>query len=387
MNRDARVPRLILTLAIAGFVGGLDSSRASEASNGPPTSYVATNGVDNPTCGSKALPCRTINAAMARARAGNAIAVAPGSYGPDEHSSNETECLVCIDKSLYIYSTHGAAVTSISTGGPHLVSIQADHVAFGSADHGFTLVGSGGGALEVSHSSEVYITGNTVRNAGVGIFVSADRGPVFVHRNIVVDNSNGGILVTTPQGGNGSVWVSNNIVTGTGNAGLLIDGFATHHVIDNLVSGNVAGMELRNNSLVKGNVFSNNLLGIFVSDTGEAYNAGVLGGGVQIYQNVVTDNTGVGIEFKAGTTAAPNHQIHYNDIYGNGTGQVFYIYHDSNAPLNCGVLNESTGFVDARDNFWGLPSGPGPDPADLGGPGTCDKSGTTAVIPYAKGPF
>src|SRR6516162_9238145 len=45
------------------------------------TLYVANNGLDGPSCGTKASPCRSITQGIANAAAGDTIIVGPGLYG------------------------------------------------------------------------------------------------------------------------------------------------------------------------------------------------------------------------------------------------------------------------------------------------------------------
>ena len=68
--------------------------------------------------------------------------------------------------------------------------------------------------------------------------------------------------------------------------------------------------------------------------------------------------------------------LHRNNIFGNGSGD-----------LNCGVRNESGFVVDATRNYWGAPTGPGPDPADEAH-GACEAAGSqTNTTPFATEPF
>jgi hypothetical protein len=72
---------------------------------------------------------------------------------------------------------------------------------------------------------------------------------------------------------------------------------------------------------------------------------GNLGGGVRLYRNIIVNNGSPGIQFPR-FAGAPNHQVHFNEIYGN------------NPEANCGLLNASGGSVNATQNFWGARTGP-----------------------------
>jgi hypothetical protein len=75
-------------------------------------------------------------------------------------------------------------------------------------------------------------------------------------------------------------------------------------------------------------------------------------------------------------------KVNQNNIYGNGTDG-----------SNCGIIVSQNG-ADARNNYWGAPTGPGKDPADqVGQEPLCDGTvpsgnGTAPVTtPFAKDPF
>jgi nitrous oxidase accessory protein NosD len=71
-----------------------------------------------------------------------------------------------------------------------------------------------------------------------------------------------------------------------------------------------------------------------------------------------------------------------NNIYGNGTDG-----------SNCGITVFHNG-ADARNNYWGASTGPGPDPADqVGEEPLCDgtipnnDAGIPLTIPFSKDPL
>jgi hypothetical protein len=372
-------------------------SFASAAEHKPSTFLVSMIGVDSPTCGPADNPCRSITRAIENAGEGDNVVVEPGRYGdlnrdgdqndPGEEQTTPDQCAVCVRKRVNVYSTHGAAVTAITHLRGHVVTIFADGVNFGARDKGFTLNGSMGGTLTVELAGNVRVVGNVARNGGVGFFFNAERGLIHVSDNIAASNLNGGILVTTSRnGGPGYVILRNNTVTDTGEFGFMLDGFLPHIATHNSVTrSGRSGVVVRNNSWVADNAFTDNEAGVLVEETGEAIGGGVLGGGVRLYRNAIIGNRRAGIEFLPDNTAAPNHQIHLNTIFANGTATGDDP--DRPAPPNCGLLNASGGFVNAARNYWGSSSGPGPDPADDAGAGPCDVSGTTRVEPYSTTRF
>jgi hypothetical protein len=149
-------------------------------------------------------------------------------------------------------------------------------------------------------------------------------------------------------------------------------------IVGNSVAGCFSrGLQIHNDSRVRGNTAVGNAIGVFVGP-GQAQ-------GVRIHDNLVVGNHAHGMFFEP-TSAAPDHQVHRNEIFGNGT-EAATDNQGVPIPLNCGIVNQSGGPVDATDNFWGSPNGPGPDPADNAGPGSgCDLRGTTQVRPFAATP-
>ena len=374
---------LVLASAVLPF--------ASAAAEPPPgTLLVSTIGIDSQACGRSDNPCRSITRAIANAREGDNVLVEAGQYGdlnrdgdqsdPGEEQTTPGECAICVRKRVNIYSTHGAAVTGITHVMGHVVTIFADGVNFGARDRGFTLNGVIGGALTVELAGDVRVVGNIARRGGVGFFLNAERGVIHVRDNVARDSLTGGILATTSRnGGPGYVILRNNVVIDIGEHGLMLDGFVPHIVTNNSITrSGRSGLVVRNNSWVADNAITENEAGIFVEETGEAIGGGVLGGGVRLQRNAIIGNRRAGIEFSS-STAAPNHQIHLNSIFGNGAEGMSDP--ERPAPSNCGLLNASGGFVNAARNYWGASTGPGPDPADEAG-GRCDLSGTTLVEPY-----
>ena len=110
------------------------------------------------------------------------------------------------------------------------------------------------------------------------------------------------------------------------------------------------------------------------------------GQNLRVIRNTIVGNQAAGIFLGLDVTGPMN--INRNNIYGNmGIG--------SSSEPNCGITNQSEQRIDARNNFWGLPSGPGPDPADAAGRASgatgsqCDTQtgAETLVDPFARQPF
>jgi hypothetical protein len=119
-----------------------------------------------------------------------------------------------------------------------------------------------------------------------------------------------------------------------------------------------------------------NLLGFDVSTgrfTGNVVNSNqthgffVNGSDVEIRRNLIIGNGNLGIR------AFSKVVITENNIFGNDT-----------LGGNCGLLNQGVTSLLATNNFWGTPSGPGPDPADA----VCNDVGATTIVhPFATEAF
>jgi hypothetical protein len=122
---------------------------------GATTWKVANNGTDSSSCGTNANPCRSITQAIANASDGDKIVVGPGNYGDlngdgilgnspgEENPGVGSGCMICVNKSVTLISSDGAAETVIDARlVPNLsetVAIVADNVKFGAAGQGFTV--------------------------------------------------------------------------------------------------------------------------------------------------------------------------------------------------------------------------------------------------------
>ena len=173
MPRSA-FPRLALVAAALLAGSALPAAGA--------TLQVAVNGVDGPSCGTKAAPCRSISQAVINAADGDTLVVGPGFYGdlnqdgvlsgPGEEFPNPIALQCCglvIFRPLTIVSHDGAAETVIDFGGSlpgattlEGISIASSGVVFGRPRKGFTVTGVGGaGAVRLQQStSGVRVEGN-----------------------------------------------------------------------------------------------------------------------------------------------------------------------------------------------------------------------------------
>ena len=344
------------------------------------TWHVANNGIDSPDCGKRKGPCRSISQAIHNAAAGDTVSVGPGIYGDvnhdedyndpgDEHLAPNGECIVCVDKRLRLISTDGAQNTVIrrSRFDPvvflaNVVALTAPGIRFGDSGRGFTVRGGEGGR-------------------GVAV-ASLDVTDVRITGNIILDFFAFGLTAF------GSGVCAENVVTGS-NIGFTVGG--NWRVIDNLaIANNILGIGAGGEfALLRGNISTNNGRGFTVNPeraiverniaSGSA-GEGELGVGFAIFRtnirfvhNTAVGNRGFGVWFFAEGAELPIFKR--NNFVGN------------DRVSNCGFVNQSGLDVDARQNYWGAATGPGPDPADNGGPNSgCDLSGSTIVTPFATSP-
>jgi hypothetical protein len=157
-------------------------------------------------------------------------------------------------------------------------------------------------------------------------------------------------------------------------------------IIGNLVSNNQgdgfdfigAGLVVKHNSAI------NNGIGFSVG-------AAEPGPPNQIIGNRAIGNLGPGVLVSNSVVPV---EVHENDIYGNDVAGFEF---PGIAPrrFNCGLFRFANAIdgsilqpVNATNNYWGSPKGPGPDPADnVGFAAGCDVSNKTSFTPFATTAF
>ena len=374
------------------FVAGLAMlGIASQAFSHDKTLYVRNQGVDSASCGDAQNACRSIGQAINNASSGDVIFVGPGRYGdlngdnafagPGEErlQRNATDsCVICIRKSIQLYSLFGAEVTIVE--GPLIIEgpvavleIFASGVSVGNKGHGFTFRGGDRALVANDGLDYVRVVGNIAsRNGYAGFsFVSPGRF-LLVSDNVSINVGGRGFLV---YGGTDGASIFRNVADGSGYAGFQVAGSNLHQVVDNVASNNFIGFEIEQRTLVKNNSAISNRVGIHLSGVDE---------GNQIVGNTIVGNDETGIEI---ISASSRTEIKRNNIYGNG---VAGINTAAGHAVGCGIVDYSGPIVvSAANNYWGAASGPGVDPADKAGPGSgCDLAGSrTQVQPFAKTAF
>jgi hypothetical protein len=323
---------------------------------GATTWKVANNGVDSASCGASANPCRSITQVIANASDGDKIVVGPGTYGdlnndgilgdsPGEENPGVVGCMICVNKSLTLVSSDGAAETLIDAGlVPNLsetVAIAADNVKFGAAGQGFTVTN--------------VLTAPDQENPTNGITTGADQviirgNRVIVERSEIASPTFSGIFAGNfPDNGN-TVLIEGNQVIGW-EQGIAASG-VNITVTQNAVQFNYRGIAIGPGT-AKGNVVTDNANGIVTYQNGQ-----------NVKGNAVLGN-GIGIDASAGGT------IQNNNIFGNGCG------------VNIQGFPAPTSVI-ATSNYWGAATGPGPAPAN----GVCGSQANVAIVtPFARQPF
>jgi hypothetical protein len=315
----------------------------------PRTWNVANNGLDGSTCGGRDSPCRTINWALARAQAGDFILVGPGIYGEfdgddDAPRGDGEEGPIHLDKAVRLLSREGAARTvfaAASEGVDTAVTITADGVRFGLADHGFTVRSSDFG-IRVVGASRVWIIDNIFEFNRDGIIVEPDLASGRESSECVLIGNqavrNGEAFSVR---GNGHYLELN--VARDSNFGFGIGGNGTR-MINNSAIGNQEG-------------------GVVVGGSNHV-----------LFRNEIISTMCVGVRVLPQSSGIV---IRQNNIYGNDD-------HCFLGAQNIGLVNGSGSLVRATDNFWGSATGPGPNPADEV---FTENGSETRVVPFAAEPW
>ena len=329
---------------------------------------VANDGVDGPDCGSRAVPCRSINHAITRAAEGTTIVVGPGRYGPgDEQPPLDgcSDCLIDVAKRVTIVSRDGAGATVLDAAGERIegVLMRADGATFGRKGKGFIVIGGGIGIA--MRAAGLRVEGNwVVRNDSVaqasGI-LAADAARSTILANMVSDNDSVGISLWS---GGGHV-VANNRVSGHRGVGIYANE-SSARLTGNAVSSESVGIQLRGDHDLVGNaVVATDDVGI-VLDHGETDPAHY-----EVSRNTITGSRGQGMHVQEGEPSLTV-AVTKNGLFGNGLQN----------PANCGLLVErdvALTAVTLAKNFWGAAAGPAAvEPAD----DACEN--VVATGPFAK---
>jgi hypothetical protein len=419
------------------------------------TLWTKNSGIDSASCGSSGSPCRSISQAIANAQDGDTIYVGPGRYGnvngdsafagPGDEQPQDLDfswvgggCVLCVDKGVHIYSTAGAELTVIDTGGyqpgyaQSTVMVMSDGVDFGAEQHGFTVTGGNMHGISISPGSlgvarNISVSGNIDIGDGDGVIL---QGPdndqisyvgcpdphcvfnarVLIAGNRLVNNGSGVNVTINNWGGPGTIVVRDNqtIHAGTGYSinpgypfgGDHIGGAGNVQLINNIAAnGNVGFYATLSGPMEYNSAIDNAQSGFVITNTAQFTSNAALGnGGPGVLVNLSTDALDLGNLSSTATFSS-------NTFIGNDRnrpppsalfiGYAVFIGNFSPGPsAHCGVLNLGpvaalggpsqvtpvpATRLQAINNYWGSATGPSTSgPGDAAG-GACDQNNATTV--------
>lgn len=320
---------------------------ALATSAGAATLRVTNNGADAIGCGIL-TPCRSIGRAVQNAIAGDTILVGPGQYSDDldndgvlnEPGEEPSTGLgsIRVDKPLRIVSQMGASSTLLRTR-TLTFSVESSNVTIGQRNAGFTIA---------TRSLPIVVAGTSqLQNVRIGGNVLALDGPDGP-AGIIVINAIGGRIehnrIFGPNGCSAGMWLNDS----------------SELVAHNVVSGCAVGFrsdDSRGTRFVRNAALGN----VLTSQLGTAVGFDLRPGTVTEFIGNAAIGNGTGVRVWGSIPAFRN-----NALVGNLT--------------NCGLENRAGVPFLAAANWWGAPSGPGPDPAD----GACDVTAApvTATTPF-----
>ena len=306
-----------------------ESNTTNNCTPTPVVVYTAANTVfvdqkninaSDTSCGTSAIPCRTITEGLAAAKAGQTVLVNTGSYAEQ----------LSITKNVTLTSTvKNAAV------------VQAPAAMTADSNGLHTLVNVGGGATSVS------IVNMGVSGPGPGDCDSIDYGIFVTNANATIVGNKVVSIRDTPYGGCQSAvaiefgaqglfvghtgTIAYNTVSDYQKGGIVVDGTGTNvSVLNNTVIGqNIPAVNGQNGiqisdgalSLVNGNTVTGNIygtsLGLLSADGILLYD---VVGGVTVTNNTASGNDeGIGIytDTSCTTQTATNETVKYNQAINN----------------------------------------------------------------------
>jgi hypothetical protein len=352
-------------------------------------------------------------------------------------------CAICIFKSVQIYSYSGADVTTIQVGPnsitPTTVLLATNRATFGAQGHGFTITGGNTNGVVIDFERlpdtfDVTVSGNTDLKDGTGFVFDGPqfnpdlpnscpppslgpcplpKGTLTVSWNTAI-GSGTGFHVEPKLAFQLLTYLLDNVATGTG-IGFVVDpgGVECDDCFD---SGRAPGVTTTNNVASDGGQGFNMLsTGPIVGNV--AINNSVFGFQIvdvpSFQQNTAIGNAGPGVivgfyvQGQGSSVPLSYTGIDENNFYGNDRNRpsisLGFLFGASNGvgpSAHCGLLNVgAVGWNNvvggpatttpppeigqAKDNYWGSPSGPAPTGGgDMAG-GACDEfGGITNAKPF-----
>lgn len=341
MRNRSRMITLFLTTTLAA---------AQAAPAAAASVNVANWGADSGTCGASTSPCRSITQAIANAAVGGSIVVGPGVYGDIDNDGTLGEpgeetpgigqygpAMIDVNKAVTITSSSGAFGTVISPGSDSSLTetfaVKESGVVIGAVGKGFTVLPTSNPGFSIGVSVFDMLT-DTVVAGSVFPLTSVGTGILTYSNSEIVGNR----------------FVGPGADIGTAN-GLIANDHLTS-VIGNSASGCYSGLFIASGT----DVFTGNML------NGNNYGLYAAAGSFQITKSSFVGNRKAGLYITSGATIT----VTGSNIAGNGTNG-----------SNCGAdIDLST--LTYTGNWWGAPTGPGADPADLSCFGPADTAPASA---------
>jgi hypothetical protein len=321
------------------------------------TVAVENSGVNGPSCGTAAAPCRSITQGIARASAGDVVVVGPGYYSDDLDSDGvfgepgeEPTTGIVIGKSITVESRYGASETYVAfrTRNINIFNIASGNVTLGKTSKGFTIsVLEGSTGITVQQVDGVTVSGMQISTVHLPPPATTTVGIAVAGTHVLVQNNR---VVGFGVSGDGADIC---FASGAGSSA------PTQQFDRNVALGCNVGFL----NLGFGGTFTRNLA---IGNASEGFDVAEF---VSLIDNAAYGNAGGG----AVIGQVPG-VVTQNLFVGNGH--------------NCGVTNDdfSAGTLTASNNYWGAPTGPGSDPADA----TCSSFGgpvtTTPFLAKATAP-
>ena len=340
------------------------------------TLHVANNGVDAPGCGTDTSPCRSISAAIDAAVQDDVVLVRPGKYGDldgdgalgnlGEETGNYNGA-VYINKRIKVLSTDGAGATVIRgvSSIPLVVYMDASGAQFGERNQGFTVYGANSFGVSNNAMSGGKIAGNIAQGMAVGFFIVSTGAEVEISHNTAIHNYGTGIVGGSSSDTAGATFIHHNTVIGEENStGIMAVGTGAHRIVANTISNNQIGLQVAvGPSRSSQNIITENFYAVAYS--GECLGCSPAPTGTP----VITRNSLIG---NRNAALWVSHLAQFpiafrgNNIYSNGYG--------------CGINTSTTVAIDARQNYWGSPTGPSYQaPAN----GVCSTNDVVKTTPFA----
>ncbi len=274
--------------------------------------------------------------------------------------------------------------------------------------------GDCGGALHLIGTEHSIVSGNLVKGNADGILISDEtaesRDNLVIHNTFKDNPLECGIVLAShpPMGAIGSAHhgvhhntVAENVSTGNGvqvggsGVGIFSDGIGPGRNSENVIIRNtltdngLGGVALHSHvgpafsapaDNLNGNMIIGNYIAGNLADQGDTATPGSVGininsgdGGTPVYGTIISQNVIRKEDIDIAVNTPAQVDIHLNDLLGGKIGVADVCAYDGSTAC--------TGSIDATQNYWGCPAGPG-------GPGCTTTSGTDILFaPWLRQPI